>query len=336
MVYVGVDLHRKSSHVAIVDDEGALIASRRIPSRPEEFARIFGELDPAPISVAFEATYGWAWFADLLADAGIEAHMAHPLATKAISSARVKNDSVDAKTLAHLLRTNLLPEAWIAPPEVREARRLVRTRTSLRRISSRLKCQVHAILADHCLLAPGIDAFGVGGRAFLAGAPLPPTDRGRIEAALRLIDGVDAEVSLCDTQIRARFRADPRMRRLQAIPRIGLVTAATVLSEVWDVARFPSARHLSSWAGLTPSERSSGEHTRMGHISKQGSRWLRWVLVEAAAGGILKGDLRRMRDRIARRRGSKIARVAVARRLLTLCYYALRDDAGCRAYPVMG
>jgi transposase len=149
MVYVGVDLHRKTAHVVALDQGGAAILSRRVATRPDELLRVFGELDHQPLEVAFEATFGWGWFADLLADAGIPAHMAHPLATKAISSARVKNDSVDAKTLAHLLRTNLLPEAWIAPPEAREARRLARMRTSLVRVRSQLRCQIHAVLAEH-------------------------------------------------------------------------------------------------------------------------------------------------------------------------------------------
>jgi transposase len=108
-----------------------------------------------------------------------------------------------------------------------------------------------------------------------------------------------------------------------------------VVAEVWDVSRFPSPGHLCSWAGLTPTEHSSAEHTRRGHISKQGSRWLRWAMVESASRPSLKDPtLRRFRDQIARRRGSKIAKVALARRLLTLCYYALRDEGGCRAYPV--
>ena len=110
MVYVGVDLHRKRSQVVALDPAGEVVLSRRIGNAPAEFLRLFGELEPEPIEVVFEATYGWSWFADLLADAGIPAHMAHPLATKAISAARVTNDAVDAKTLAHLLRTNLLAE----------------------------------------------------------------------------------------------------------------------------------------------------------------------------------------------------------------------------------
>ena len=114
MVYVGVDLHRKRSHIVALDPTGEVVLSRRIGNAATEFLRLFGELEPEPIEVVFEATYGWSWFADLLADTGIPAHMAHPLATKAIAAARVKNDAVDAKTLAHLLRTNLLAEAWIA------------------------------------------------------------------------------------------------------------------------------------------------------------------------------------------------------------------------------
>jgi transposase len=143
-----VDLHRKRSHIVALDSTGEVVLSRRIGNAPAEFLRIFGELEPEPIEVVFEATYGWSWFADLLADVGIPAHMAHPLATKAISAARVKNDAVDAKTLAHLLRTNLLAEAWIAPPDAREARRLVRTRAGLVRMRSRVQSQLHALLAD--------------------------------------------------------------------------------------------------------------------------------------------------------------------------------------------
>src|SRR5256712_10876549 len=331
MLYVGVDLHRKRSVVAALNDQGELMLTRRTASRPEDFQRVFGELEPSSLSVVFEATYGWHWFADLLADAGIEAHMAHPLATKAISAGRVKNDSVDARTLAHLLRTHLLPEAWIAPTEVRERRRLARTRTSLVRIRSRLRCQVHAILADHCVQPPVGSIFGPAGRRFLASVELPAVDRGRVDAALRLSDAVTVEVIALDRELRAAFTGDERIRRLMAIPGVGFLSAAVVLGEV---GRFRSPDQLASWEGLTPTGRSRDEHTRRGHISKQGSRWLRWVMVEAASRPFRDPALRRFEERIARRRGKKIARVALARRPLTLAFYALRDQGGCRAFPV--
>jgi len=231
MVYLGVDLHRKVSHVVALNEAGDVTLSRRLVNDPAEFRRVFGELEPEPIEVAFEATYGWGWFADLLADAGVAAHMAHPLATKAIGAGRVKNDAIDARTLAHLLRTNLLPEAWIAPPEVREARRLVRMRASLVRVRSRLKCQVHAICADLGLQIEVSDLFGVRGRELLTTLALPAVTAGRLDANLRLIDALGGEIRLADREIVRHFRADPRIRRLTPIPGIGFLTAAVIVAK---------------------------------------------------------------------------------------------------------
>ena len=128
-------------------------------------------------------------------------------------------------------------------------------------------------------------------------------------------------------------REQHRGRRLLPIPGIGPTTAAIILAEIGDVDRFPDARHLCAWAGLTVTERSSAEHTRRGHISKQGSRWLRWIMVEAATSALANRELGLFFTRIEKKRGTKIARVALAHRLLTLVYYALRDECGCRAFP---
>ncbi len=334
MVYIGVDLHRKKSQVAAIDVDGKLVFNRKVRTGPAELRQLIDELRPQPIEVAFEATFGWGWFADLLAELGIPAHMAHPLATKAISSARVKNDAVDAKTLAHLLRTNLLPEGWIAPPDVRETRRLVRMRAALVRVRAKLKAQVHALLGEHGIQPDVIDLFGKRGRALLGELQLPAISQSRLQACLRLIDEVSLEIVLAEREIQETFKHDKRLQRLLPIPGIGPIIAATILSEIGDVKRFASADKLCAWAGLTPNEHSSADNLRRGHISKQGSRWLRWVLVEAAIHAFSDVELRQFFVRIAHRRGTKIARVAVARRLLTLVYYALRSETGCRSYPV--
>jgi transposase len=253
-----VDLHRKRSHVVALDPAGEVVLSRRIGNAPGEFLRIFGELEPHPIEVVFEATYGWSWFADLLADAGILAHMAHPLATKAISAARVKNDAVDAMTLAHLLRTNLLAEAWIAPPAAREARRLVRARAGLVRMRSRIQSQLHALLADLGVI-PGLTTlFGPAGRRWLAELQLPAGARGRLDAGLRLIDAITIEVGRADADLRAGFAGDGRVRRLLPIPGIGLVTAATVVAEVWDSATTPCATRMAAVPTPPPRGRADG------------------------------------------------------------------------------
>lgn len=336
MLYVGIDLHRKTSNLAVMDDRGGVVRERKVRSSREAIREALDEFKPKPLKAVFEATFGWGWLADVLAEEGVEAHMAHPLQTKAISAARVKNDSVDAKTLAHLLRTNLLPEAWIAPPDVREARRLVRSRAALVRIRARMKNQVHALLAEQGVTLTGSDIFGVAGQEILEHLVLPVVTRGRVDACLRLIAGINDEVEIAEGEMHEMFADDARVRQLLPIPGIGFLTAAMIVAEVWDITRFPNADALCSWAGLTPREHSSGEHTRRGHISKQGSRWLRWVLIEAASAPHAAHDpgLRSFRDNIARRRGKNIACVALARRLLTLAYFALRSPQGCKAYPI--
>src|SRR2546430_7708144 len=129
---VGIDLHRKRSHIAALDETGAQLLSRRIVNDPQTFLTLLE--DVGECRIALEATYGWEWLADVLQDAGYELHLAHPMRTKAIASARVKTDAVDARTLAHLLRADLLPEAYIAPRELRDLRDLLRHRVALTRM----------------------------------------------------------------------------------------------------------------------------------------------------------------------------------------------------------
>ena len=325
MVYVGIDLHRNRSQIAVLDREGDELLSRRIVNDPETFLELLQGLgDDAQI--ALEATYGWEWLADLLEDAGYELHLAHPLRTKAIAAARVKTDAVDARTLAHLLRADLLPEAYVAPRELRDLRDLLRHRVGLTRMRSALKQRVGAILAKHGIARPYSNLFGVGGSRFLAELELREGPRRRLDSLLALIAAFDREILTTSQEIEERASEDAYVEVLCQIRGVGRYIAMLVIAEVGDISRFPSARHLCAWAGLTPTVRSSDGKARLGHISRQGSPALRWALVEAAqhtpTGG---GPLRASYERIAKRRGKQVAKVAVARKILTLCYYGLRD-----------
>jgi Transposase len=179
-VYVGIDVHRKRSQVVVVAEDGQVQVNRNVPNGVQPVLKLIGGL-PAGTPVAFEAAYGWGWLVELLEDYGFAPHMVHPLRCKAIASARLKNDKVDAATLAQLLRADLLPEAWIAPGQVRQLRALLRHRVALVRLCTGLRNRIHAVVADHGHDRP--DAHWTGaywtgpGRAWLAGLPLPAVSR---------------------------------------------------------------------------------------------------------------------------------------------------------------
>jgi transposase len=321
-VYVGIDVHRKRSQIAVVEEDGAVRVNRNVPNGVGTVLGVIGDL-PIGAPVAFEAAYGWGWLVELLEDYGFEPHLVHPLRCKAIASARLKNDKVDAATLAQLLRADLLPEAWIAPLQIRQQRALIRHRCQLVRLRTLLRNRVHAVLADHGCDRRG-SYFTAPGRVWLDGLHLPDASRRVVDDLLGLTDALKEPIDAADKQLLAHARGDPRVNALTQLPGVGTLTALIIAAEVGDVTRFPSARKLAAWAGLTPTVRSSDLTVRHGHISKQGSQWLRWILCEAAQSAKRSPEFAADYQRLAHRRGKKIATTAIARRLLARAYHLLR------------
>jgi transposase len=191
---------------------------------------------------------------------------------------------------------------------------------------SSLKNRVAAILAKNGIAAPYSDMFGPSGLRFLRELELREPARRRLDSMLTLIADFDREIDQTSREIDARAKADPYVEVLCQIRGVGRYIAMLVIAEVGDIGRFATARRLCAWAGLTPTVRSSDGRARLGHISRQGSPALRWALVEAAQqAGRGGGPLREAYERIKARRGKQVAKVAVARRILTLCFYGLRD-----------
>jgi len=289
----------------------------------EPFLRLIGDL-PAGTPVASGAAFGWGWLAELLEDYGFESHLVHPLRCKAIASARLKNDKVDAAILAQLLRADLLPEAWIAPPQVRQLRALLRHRASLVRVGTQQRNRIHAVAADH-----GYDrsaSYWTGpGRGWLAELDLPAASREIVTDCLAVIDGLAPVIDRIDGELHAHAKADPRVKVLRTLPGVGEFTALVMVAEIGDITRFPSARKLASWAGPTPTVRGSDLKVRHGHISKQGSAWLRWVMNQAAQTAKRSPDFAVTYSSITKRRGKKIATIAIARKLLTRAWHLLAE-----------
>ena len=279
--------------------------------------------------VVIEACYGWYWAVDLLEDLGCSVHLAHPLGNN-WGNRRVKNDLRDAEDLVDLLRLGRLAESWIAPKQVRELRELVRHRAKLVSLRTNCKLQVYSVLAKEGVHVPMTDLFGVAGKALLDNVTLGPAYRARVESLRDLIEVFDRQVAIFERDAHRELAEHPGYHAIQAIPGVGPTFAAVFVAEIGDATRFTSPAHLCSWAGLTPRHRESDTTVQRGPITKQGSRLVRWAAVEAAqrqaAGTKLRADF----SRITANHGDtpsarKVARVAVARKIVTLVYYGLRD-----------
>ncbi len=321
--YVGIDLHRRRSVIYRMDQAGEKIDSVRVDNEPSEFAKAVS-VAPVGSDVIVEATYGWYWAADLLKEMGYEVHLANPHGND-WGHRRVKNDERDARDLADLLRLGRLAEAWIAPPKTRELREMIRFRIKLSHVRTGLKAQVHAVMAKNGILPARGDMWGPGGNAQLDALELPDAYFNRIAVLRDLVDAIDREIGFLDRDVHRILSDDAGYNAVQAIYGVGRIFAAVFVAEIGDVTRFDSPKALCSWAGLTPKHKESDLHVHRGRITKQGSRLVRWAAIEAVARYHGGEPFRDCFEAIAQRRGKNRANVAIARKVLTLVYYGLRD-----------
>jgi transposase len=260
-------------------------------------------------------------------DAGTdEVVLAHPKRVRAIAAAKVKTDKIDATTLAHLARADLLPTAYAPPIEIRELRDLVRHRSKLVRERTRHKNRIHTILAKYNLHSPCTDLFGKKGRAFLEDIRkhLSSIHQTMLDDYLGLIDGLNERIKSVNQVIRTWAKDDPQAQLLISMPGIGIYSEAVIVADIGDIKRFDSPKQLCSYAGLAPSTRSSDARVRHGRITKEGSPRLRWIMVSAAQRApCASPQLASFYERTLQRHGKKTGRVALARKMLSIVYYML-------------
>jgi transposase len=323
---VGIDLHRRRSVIVRMTEDGRKLETVRITSSPAALRREIARAGEHP-RVVVEATYGWYWAVDVLGELGAEVHLAHPLGVKEFSHRRVKNDELDARDLADLLRMGRLAEAWIAPAEIRELREITRYRGKLVQLRTSCKDQVHGVLAKLGIEVTCSDIFGAWGTQWLDELPLPQPYCWKVASLRQLISWLSSEITVLEQVTAELLAGHDAYRAVQELPGIGPVLGAVIVAEIGDITRFRHPARLCSWAGLTPRHYESDTKVIRGRITKQGSRPLRWALVEAVQ-RTPAGTIRQARDAIIARRGIQarnIAKVAAARKLLTCVFYAMRD-----------
>lgn len=323
-----MDLHKNTSTFCVKDRDGVVVKQQKVltdRNQITQFVRSFNE----PLSLAVEPVSQWYTYADLLQGLGVDVHLAHPMKVKAIASARIKTDTIDAGVLCDLLRGNLLPEAYFASKDVRSWKELVRFRASLLNLRTQVKNKVHAILHKHALIHTFSNLFGVSGRRWLSGLNLKEPFATALNEYLSVIDTLTTKIDGVGTMVEKTVTDHPQATLLTSIPGVSYVSALTIISEIGDIKRFSSAKKLMGYAGLVPSTYASGEVVRHGRITKTGSKWLRYIMIETAQHQQLCKRTPGFGSyylALKKRKDAKTAAVATARKLLAVVWRLLTDN----------
>ena len=324
-IFVGLDVHKKTIQVSVMDGDGNEVLNKSIQNTPEEISATFGGF-PRKARMVMESSSVWkAPFFQLRDDMGFDVALSHPYATRMIARSNKKTDKIDARILADLYRGNHLVVCHVPSRQAMANRDLVRHRRTLVRQRTGFKNSIHGILLQMSAQPTGT-TFS---RAW-AGQIRHMGDY-RTEAYLDAIDYMGDKIALADARVRDAVRQDRNAQFLKTVPGVGDYTALTISAEIDDIGRFAGSNALCAYAGIVPSVRASGDKAAYGHITRQGSDIMRWVLVQAVHSHVryAKGSaLTAFYRRIARKRGNGIAAVAAASKMLRVMYWLLREQRG--------
>jgi transposase len=310
--YIGVDLHQAFFHACAVTGSGERVWEQRFPRTDEGVAALLARCS-GETAVAVEASTPTWHFADAIVDRVSELRIVDSVKTRLKAGYAAKTDRLDARRLADALRRDSVVGIYHPPMAIRELRELCRGRHTLVQMRTRILQRLRAVL-----LRQGIVEAQrlVRHDAVLDTLTLPPRAAASVATLRRMLAAVRIEMATVEQEVKVIAASDAIARRLQQLPGIGPVLALLIRAEVGDIRRFPTPGHLASYAGLVPRVEASAGRYRYGRITRRGSPWLRWGLVEAAIHGPRRSDaVGRWARRLAVRKGALKARVAIARNL---------------------
>lgn len=328
--FVGVDYHKRYSFATIMGESGEILKQGRLPNSAEAVAQFLSEHGGTECSAVLEATRNWCVMHDWLEDSCGSVTLAHALKVRAIAEAKIKTDKIDSTTLAHLLRCDLVPRAHVSSPAARVLKNLLRHRMFLVKLQTMTKNRIHVLIDRYPEVRrdrPAQELFNRAGLAWLKIVVLQASDRSILDNELQLLDALRQRIKDIDAVLKETTSQDDRVDRLMTIPGIGLFFAMLIVSEIDDIGRFSQPKKLHAYAGLVPSTYASGGRQYHGRIIKAGNPYLRWAMIEAVWPALRKDPaLNESYQQIARRKGANKAKVAAARRLLTIVYRVLKEN----------
>jgi len=330
MYYMGVDYHKQYSHLTILDKEGEVKKTGIVTNDQEDIGRFL--LGFKKLTAVVEASRTSYVMADMLEWMGIDIKIANPLQVKAIAQAKIKTDKRDSKVLADLLRANLIPEVYMRTRENREAQRVLRQRVFFVRMRTQVKNRIAWILA---MQMPGFltdtenvkNLYTQRGLQFLEKVQLGEVDRKIMDELLESYHHLSKRIQVSDGYVKELYASMKEAKLVRSIPGFGPFYSVLVPVEIGEISRFANVGKLHAYTGVIPSLHSSGGKVYHGKIIKSGNKWLRWAAVEAVWPAT-KADVRLkiFYQTRAGRKGSNVAKVATARRLLTIVYRVLKEE----------
>jgi transposase len=332
MIMIGCDFHPGLEQMALLERETGRRWEQCLSHAcgPGPVREFYSRL-PRPVRVGLEASGYSRWFEEMLEELGIELWVGDPARIRKAAPRQQKSDRNDARLLLQLLEENRFPRIWVPDRATRDLRQLLMHRHKLVSMRSAISHQLQAIAINRGVQKKKA-LWNKEGREQLKSLDLPPWTKRRRDELLTLREQWDTEIAELDQVVLREAERHPEARYLmQHQCGVGPITALAVVLTLGPVERFASARKVASYAGLIPAEYSSGGKQRLGHISKEGNVFLRWVLVEAANVAVrYDHELKRVYWRLVERRGKPIAKVAMARKLLTRLYWMLRRRSESR------
>lgn len=314
--YIGIDLHKASFHACAVGGDGHRLWEAVFP-RTREGVAAFAAREIAGAALAVEAT-GPTWaFVDAMAVFGVRVCVVDARKTKLKAGFAAKTDRLDARRLADALRRDSVTSGYIPPPAIRELRELSRGRQQVVRLRTKVVQAIRALLLRHDVADPPVRTLtSRAGLAWLQTVHLGPSSEAALRRLERVLHTLHAEARQADALVRDAAAEDPIVRALGRLQGVGPVLGIAVRAEVGAIERFASGAAFACYAGIVPDVHASGTTYRTGAITRAGSPWLRWALVEIAVKAMRQPDpLGRWARRLAVAKGIKRARVALARRL---------------------
>jgi transposase len=324
-MFVGMDLHKNYLQIAVMNEKGKVLENSKIDNNLKQVGEFFDNLNNEKTRIVMESSCVWYNIYSYLSEKKhLNVVLSNPIKTRAIASAKIKTDKLDAVKLANLLRGGYIAECYVPDRRIMDLRELVRHRAALVRMRTKLKNKIHSVVlmkgiqisSKHCSFT------------HLYNEELRTLNDYRINGYLHLIESLDSEIKIVSKEIVILANEDEMASLLMTIPGIGYYSALLIVSEVGDINRFPDSHHLCSYAGLIPSTHSSGEITYHGSITKRGSKYLRWIMLECVHVHIRtnkNSNISQFYTRLAKAKGNSKAAVAAASKLLRIVYCVMKE-----------